>query len=144
MSFTGDLLDGIAQVLADGGAGTYRSNGSAYLPSETAIVFAAMPQTPDRVIALATYTVTDDASLSDSVVGLQVRCRGGANPHDVEAVAGSVFDLLHGRTAYQAGTVRIVQSLHQSGAPLGRDDSNRWERSENYYLTVHRPSAHRT
>jgi hypothetical protein len=144
VSFTGDLLNGLAQLLADGGAGTYRSDGTAYLPSETAIAFAAMPQTPDRAIVLATYTVTDDASLSDSAIGVQVRCRGGVDPHDVEAVAAAVFDLLHGATAYQAGAVRVVQSLHQSGAPLGRDDSNRWERSENYYLTVHRPSAHRT
>ena len=143
MSFTGDLLNGLAQVLADGGAGTYRPAG-AYAASETAIVFGAMPQTPDRAIVLATYTVTDDASLSDSVIGVQVRCRGGANPHDVDDVAGAVFDQLHGRTAYEAGTVHVVQSLHQSGAPLGRDENNRWERSENYYLTVHRPSAHRT
>jgi hypothetical protein len=144
VSFTGDLLDGLAQLLADGGAGTYRSDGTVYLSSETAIVLEAMPQTPDRAIVLSDYPVTDDASLSDSVIGVQVRCRGGADPHDVKAIAGSVFDQLHGRTAYQAGTVRVVQSLHQSGAPLGRDDSNRWERSENYYLTVHRPSAHRT
>ncbi|MFB9687705.1 minor capsid protein [Amycolatopsis plumensis] len=144
MSFTGDLLDGLAQLLAGGGVGTYRADGSAYAPGETGIFFAAMPQSPDRAIVLATYTVTDDASLSDSVIGLQVRCRGSADPHDVEDVAGAVFDLLHGRTAFQAGTVHIVQALHQSGAPLGRDDSNRWERSENYYLTVHRPSTYRT
>jgi len=143
VSFTGDLLNGLAQVLADGGAGTYRAAG-AYAAGETAIVFGAMPQTPDRAIVLTTYTVTDDASLSDSVIGLQVRCRGGADPHDVEDVAGTVFGLLHGRTALQAGTVHVVQALHQSGAPLGRDDSNRWERSENYYLTVHRPSTYRT
>lgn len=143
MSFTGDLLDGVAALLAGAGAGTYRPAG-AYQPGETAIVFAAMPQTPDRAIVLSTYDVADDASLSDSVIGLQVRCRGGADPHDVEAIAGAVFDQLHGRTAYQAGTVRVVQSLRQSGTPLGRDDNNRWEHSSNYYLTVHRPSPHRT
>jgi hypothetical protein len=144
MSFTGDLLNGVAAVLAGAGAGTYRADGSAYAAGETAIVFGAMPQTPDRAIVLSAYTVTDDASLSDSVIGLQVRCRGGSDPHDVEAIAGAVFDQLHGRTAYQAGTVRVVQSLRRSGTPLGRDDSNRWEHSDNYYLTVHRPSLHRT
>jgi hypothetical protein len=143
VSFTGDLLDGVAALLAGAGAGTFRPAG-AYQPGETAIVFAAMPQTPDRAIVLSTYDVADDASLSDSVIGLQVRCRGGSDPHDVEAIAGAVFDLLHGRTAYQAGAVRVVQSLRQSGTPLGRDDSNRWEHSGNYYLTVHRPSPHRT
>ena len=143
MSFTGDLLDGLAQLLADGGAGTYRATG-AYAAGETAIVFGGMPQTPDRAIVLATYAVADDVSLSDSVVGLQVRSRGTSDPHDVEAIAGMVFDLLHGRTAFQAGTVRIVQALRQSGTPLGQDDNRRWEHSDNYYLTVHRPSANRT
>lgn len=144
MSFTGDLLDGLAQLLATGGAGTYRADGTAYLPSETAIVLGGMPQTPDRVIVLSDYPVTDDPSLSDSVVGLQVRTRGGADPHDVKAVAGAVFDQLHGRTAFQAGVVRVVQALRQSGTPLGQDDNRRWEHSENYYLTVHRPSTYRT
>lgn len=144
MSFTGNLLNGMAQLLATGGAGTYRSDGTAYLPGETAIVLGAMPQTPDRAIVLSDYPVTDDPSLSDSVIGLQVRTRGGTDPHDVKAIAGAVFDLLHGATAYQAGTVHVVQSLRQGGGPLGRDDSNRWEHSENYYLTVHRPSTHRT
>lgn len=144
MSFTGNLLEGMAHRLADGGAGTYRADGTAYLTNETAIAFAAMPQTPDRAIVLSTYTVADDASLSDSVIGLQVRCRGGVDPHDVEEIDGAVFELLHGATAYPAGSVWVVQSLRQSGAPLGRDDSNRWEHSGNYYLTVHRPSPHRT
>lgn len=143
MSFTGDLLDGVAQLLEDAGVGAYRATG-AYTAEETGIFLAGMPQTPDRAIVLATYDVADDASLSDSVIGLQVRCRGGSDPHDVETIAGAVFDQLHGRTAYQAGAVRVVQSLRQFGVPLGRDESNRWEHSGNYYLTVHRPSPHRT
>ncbi|WP_086846826.1 minor capsid protein [Amycolatopsis kentuckyensis] len=144
MSFTGDLLDGLAAYLAAAGAGAYRGDGSAYLPGETAIVFAAMPQTPDRAIVLSDYPVTDDPSLSDSRIGVQVKCRGGTNPHDVKAISDAVFDVLHGKTAFNLGPVRVVQALRNSGVPLGRDDSNRWEHSDNYYLTVHRPSANRT
>lgn len=144
MSFTGDLLGGLAAYLDTAGAGTYRSDGSAYVASETAIVFAEMPQTPDRAIVLSDYPVTDDPSLSDSVVGMQIRCRGGSDPHDVKAIADAVFTVLHGKTAFDAGTVHVVQALRRSGVPLGRDDSNRWEHSDNYYLTVHRPSANRT
>lgn len=144
MSFTGDLLDGLAAFLAGAGAGTFRTDGSAYLAGETAIVFAAMPQAPTRAIVLSTYPVTDDPSLSDSVVGVQVRCRGGADPHDVESIADSVFTVLHGKTAFNLGPVRVVEALRNSGVPLGRDDSNRWEHSDNYYLTVHRPSTNRT
>lgn len=144
MSFSGDLLNGLAAFLAAAGAGTYRSDGSAYQSGETAIVFAAMPSTPDRAIVLSDYPVTDDPSLSDSVVGVQIRCRGGVDPHDVEAVADGVFDVLHGKFAFTLGPVRVVQALRNSAVPLGRDDSNRWENSNNYYLTVNRPSANRT
>src|SRR6185437_15571705 len=70
MSFSGDLLNGLAAFLAAAGAGTYRSDGTAYTSGETAIVFAAMPQTPDRAIVLSAYPVTDDPSLSDSVIGM--------------------------------------------------------------------------
>lgn len=144
MSFTADLRAGHAQLIAAAGIGTYRTDGSSYLPTETAIVFGGMPPDPDRVIVLGTYTVTDDPSLSDSVIGLQVRCRGLADPADVDTIADAVFDLLHGKQAYTAGTVRVVEAVRNSDAPLGRDDNNRWERADNYYLTVHRPSANRT
>jgi hypothetical protein len=144
VSFTGDLLDGLALFLDAAGAGTYRSDGSANLPGETAIVFAAMPSTPDRAIVLSDYPVTDDPSLSDSVIGVQVRCRGGANPHEVKAISDRVFDVLHGKFAFDLGPVHVVEALRNSGGSLGRDDSNRWEHSDNYYLTVNRPSANRT
>jgi hypothetical protein len=144
MSFSGDLLNGLAAFLAAAGAGTYRSDGTAYTSGETAIAFAAMPQTPDRAIVLTSYPVTDDPSLSDSVIGMQVRCRGGVDPHDVESISDAVFTVLHGKTAFDLGPVHVVQALRNSGVPLGRDDSNRWEHSDNYYLTVNRPSANRT
>lgn len=143
MSFSGDLLNGLAAFLAAAGAGTYRSSG-AYAAGETGIFFAAMPQSPDRAIVLTPYPVADDPSLSDSVVGVQIRCRGGFDPHDVEAVADGVFTVLHGKYAFDLGPVHVVEALRRSGVPLGRDDSNRWEHSDNYYLTVHRPSANRT
>jgi hypothetical protein len=87
MSFTADLFVGLAQRIADHGIGTYRADGSAYLATETAIVSSAMPQTPDRAIVLSDYPVTDDPALSDSVLGMQMRCRGRPNdPNDVKAI----------------------------------------------------------
>ncbi|MEV4053038.1 minor capsid protein [Amycolatopsis sp. NPDC049688] len=144
MSFTGDLLDGYAALIAAAGIGTVRSDGSAYQASETAITFGAMPSEPDRAITLTAYPVRDDPSLSDSVVGLQVRTRGGSDPHDVEGLADALFDLLHHPQAHTVGAIRVVQALRNSGGPLGRDENNRWERSDNYYVTVNRPTANRT
>lgn len=144
MSFTTDLLTGLAGHLDAHGIGTYRADGGAYLAGETAIVFAELPQTPDRAIALSDYPVTDDPSLSDSVIGVQIRCRGLADPNDVKTIADGVFDLLHGATAFNVGAVRVVEALRNSGVPLGQDENRRWETSENYYLTVHRASTNRT
>lgn len=143
MSFTGDLLEGLAQHIATAGIATYRPAG-AYVAGETAIAFAGMPPDPDRVIVVSAYAVTDDATLSDSVVGVQVRCRGLTDPRDVELLADAVFGLLHGAHSVQLGAVHVVQALRNSSAPLGQDDNNRWEHTDNYYLTVHRPSTNRT
>lgn len=143
MSFTGDLLNGLAQYLDDAGVGTYRPAG-AYAEGETAIVFAAMPPDPDRAIVLSDYPVTDDPSLSDSVIGIQIRTRGGVDPHDVTSISDALFDLLHGANAISFGPVHVVEIFRNSGIPMGRDENNRWEHSDNYYATVHRPSTNRT
>jgi hypothetical protein len=142
MSFTTDLLQGLAQYLAAAGIGTYRPTG-AYLPSETAIAFDAMPPDPDRAIVLSDYPVSDDPSLSDSVVGIQIRTRGLSDPLDVKSISDAVFALLHGANWVNFGTVRVVEILRNSGIPMGRDENLRWERSDNYYATVNRPSTNR-
>jgi hypothetical protein len=143
--YTVALLKGLAQLIADHGIGVYRTDGSAYQASETGLFFDAMPPNPDRAIVLADYPVTDDPSLSDSVLGVQMRSRGRPdNATDVKDIADGLFDLFHGRKDFMVNGVRVVYVLRNSGAVLGRDDNNRWERSDNYYFTLHRPSANRT
>ncbi len=145
MGFTDDLLAGVAQYLAGGGVGTWRADG-AYLPTDPEpIVITAVPSAPDRVIVLTPYTVSDDGSLSDSVQGLQVRLRGTVDPRVVQGLADRVFDRLHGSHGVTLpGGLRLVIAERRSGTPLGTDGTGRHERSENYHLTVWRPSPHRT
>ncbi len=144
MSFTTDLLTGLAQRLHDGGAGTYKATG-AYTEFEIGIVFAALPDKPDRVITLSAYAVSDDLTLSDSVTGVQVRCRASRDdPHGCDAIGDAVFDLLHGDWTLTAGGIRVVTAERVSSAPLGRDGNGRHERTDNYYLSVHRPSPNRS
>lgn len=143
MSYTADLLAGVATHLDTTGVATWRPNG-AYVDGDVPITIAGLPDTPDQAIALTYYTVTDDPSLSDSVAAVQVRCRGGADPRDVLGLDDGVFEQLHGLTDAQLGTVHIVECLRNSSTPLGRDSTGRWEHVSNYYLTLWRPSAHRT
>jgi len=145
VGFETNLLTGIAQLLATAGLGVWRDTG-VYTAAETGIVFDTVPQSPDRVITLTDYVVSDDPTLSDSVIGVQVRTRwGGQDPRPVKDLDGSIFDVLHGLEGVDlVGGVHIVSMFRRSGTSMGSDTNNRWMRSSNYYATVHRPSTNRT
>ena len=144
--FTTDLLTGIAVYLAAGGIGATWNASGTYGVLDTGIVLGNIPQAPDRIITLTGYGVSDSPSLSDSVLGAQIRCRwGGADPRPVDDLNDSIFSILHGKTAFTLSTgVVVVQALRQSTASLGQDEGRRWSMTANYYLTVHRPSTYRT
>ncbi len=143
--FETNLLTGVAQLLVGAGLGVWRDTG-VYAASETGITLDTIPQSPDQVITLSDYAVSDDPTLSDSVVGIQVRTRGaGQDPRPVKDLDGAIFNVLHGLGGVTlAGGVHVVSMVRRSGASLGQDANNRWMRSSNYYATVWRPSANRT
>jgi hypothetical protein len=145
--FESNLLTGLAVYIAAGGIEATWNTSGAYTALQTALVLGDFPQTPDRIIALTAYGVSDDPSLSDSVIGLQVRTRAeGQDKRKVDNLDAAVFGLLQNKTAWTLSTgVYVVQCLRNSGpASLGKDVSPRWQLSSNYYVTVHRPSANRT
>lgn len=109
----------------------------------TPIVLDITPESPDDVVTLRDYTVTDSPNLSDSVIGVQVDIRS-TDRAKVRAIMDALFNAFHGRQAGMLGTVRLVMAVRSSGTWLGQDSNNRLQRTENYYLTVHRPSPNRT
>jgi hypothetical protein len=139
------LLTGVAELLAAANLGTWRDTGI-YTAAETGIIFDTVPQSPDQVITLTDYAVSDDPTLSDSVIGVQVRTRwGGQDPRPVKDLDGSIFNALHGlESVTLTGGVHVVSMVRRSGVSLGIDANNRWMRSSNYYATVWRPSANRS
>jgi len=140
-----DLLTGVAVLLQNAGIGTWNTTG-VYSGGQTGIVLGNVPQNPDRIITLTAYQVSDAPALSDSVLGIQVRCRwGGQDKRNVDDLADDIFKLLHGKTALSLSTgVTIVQCLRQSAASLGQDSNNRWSVVQNFYADVHYPSTNRT
>lgn len=147
MGFDSDFIKGWGRYLNAATPAEFAySEAAAYAPTVTAITLGALPQNPDRAVALATYPVTDDPSLSDSIIGLQVLTRApGPDPTAVADIRDAFFDVLHGLTDIDLPTgIHVVQCLHQSGGLLGRDEQQRWTRSDNYYVTVWRPSPNRT
>lgn len=105
------------------------------------IIIDQWPESIDCV-TLADYTVSDDPSLSDSVVGVQVTIKAQSRAV-VKAIAADVFNRYQGRIGGMLGDVRLVSSRRSSGTSIGVDSDKRQGRVENLYLTVHRPSAHR-
>ena len=146
--FQTNLLTGIAAALQTAGLGTWSAAG-VYKASETGIVLRTMPQGPDRIICLSTYGVGDDPSLSDSIIGLQIRTRWeGAIPTPVDDLDDAIFTFLHGKETWTVGSgaaaVRIGLCLRNSGpVSLGQDTNLRWSLASNYYLDLWRPSTNR-
>lgn len=137
------LTIGFAQLIAGAGLGSWNPTGT-YPLAATAIYVFAQPETPDRQIVLAPFTLSDQPDGGMSLDGLQVRTRAGTNPFDVMDLDDELFRLLHARTNYVLTTgVTIVQSLRRSSASLGQDSSRRWSWTSNYYLDVWHPTQHR-
>jgi hypothetical protein len=142
MAFTSDLLSGLAVLLEDAGIGEWHPDGALYAADEVAITLRALPDKPDRALALAAYPLSDHPSENDSKLGVQVRTRGaGQDPRGADDLGDAVFEVLHGLTETVLGGVYVIQALRQSSAPLGRDESGRFEATSNFHLDVARPTA---
>ncbi|MFI9066290.1 minor capsid protein [Streptomyces sp. NPDC053429] len=137
MTYTVDLLDGLARLLHSAGVGIYRPDG-VYAAGETAITIAALPPVPDRVICLAAYPVTDSPVLTDTTTGIQARTRAGVDPREVDALDDQVHEVLHGSGPHRFGGVPVQLVFRVSAAPIGADSAGRWERTANYYARAHR------
>jgi hypothetical protein len=145
--FESNLLTGLAVYLAAGSIEATWNTGGSYTALQTGLVLGNIPQAPDRIITLTVYDSDDDPSLSDSVLRVQVRCRGeGQDKRTVDDLDAAIFNLIDAKTAWTLSTgVYVVQCQRISGpSPLGQDGNNRWSVSSNYAVTVHRPSTHRT
>jgi hypothetical protein len=96
-------------------------------------------------MTLTPYPVSDDPTLADSVVGLQVMTRkAGADPRPTNDLADDAFDQLHGLHDVDLSTgIHVVSCVRRSGVMLGQDDLRRWLRSDNYYVTAYRPAPNR-
>jgi hypothetical protein len=142
MGYTNDLLDGLAQTVAAAGIATYRSDGTAYLTTETALSFKNMPDQPDKAIVLTGYGTQDSPNQALGQERVQFWFRGpAADARVVDDLADSVFLLLQGATHLQFGTCHVIQILRISTIPGGQDESRRWERTDNYAIDVNPPAT---
>ena len=143
MGYTTDLLTGLAQMLDAEGIGVWQPDGL-YAADQVAIVLSVVPQSPDAVIVLSSYSVTDDPIQADSITGVQIRTRSaGQDPRPTDDLADSIFDLLHGAAGLVLGGIKAQLVYRSSWTPLGEDQNRRHERSDNYYFETYRPAPRR-
>jgi hypothetical protein len=148
MSWTEDLLVGLAEYLAAQGVGQWQATGAYITDTPPPIALRTLPEKFDQAYAIGAYTEveTEDAGLSDVTVGVQIRSRG-TDPDEVEGVADAVWEVLHGARMVVLGTgpSAVYTSLiyRRSTALLGTDRQGRYERACNYYVLASRPSVYR-
>jgi hypothetical protein len=149
VSWTENLLTGLAEHMDAAGVGQWQPTGAYTAASPPPIMLRTLPEGFDRAYAIGSFAEveTEDAGLADVTVGVQIRSRGGADPDDVEEVADAVWDLLHGArmAVLGSGLTAVYTSLiyRRSTALLGTDRQGRYERACNYYVLAARPNAHR-
>lgn len=141
MGRTADLTVGLAEFLASAGIGTWSPSG-VFSSGQTAITTKAVPPSPDRVVALTPYTVTDEVR-GHRVQGMQVRTRGmPGQPLDVDDLDDAVYAELHAREGLVLGGVKVHLAYRASAGTLGADGDHRTENTANYYLLIDAPTAH--
>lgn len=142
-SWTSEVCAALGEHLAAAGVGTWRPDG-VYTAAETGIFVQAMPASPDRAVVVSPYPVAGTAHLSDVTLGLQVRCRGGKDPRDVQSLADEVYDALHGARGLVLGPARVALLWRQSHLSVGVDGNGRWATSSNFYAQTAHHSQHVT
>jgi hypothetical protein len=150
MSWTSDLLIGLAERLAAQGVGAWNPAG-VYAAGQAGIYIAVMPpgneadSGRDRAIVLTDYDPNGGNSSGDVAPRVQVRCRGLRNdPFSAIDLAAAVRDAIDGLAHVTFGSVEVSGVNHISGVPMGIDGNHRHERSDNYDIQARRVTALRT
>lgn len=135
------FADEIAEHARDGLV--HDPTGAAYPASAYGIYLDTWPLIAGPSLTLAAYDVDNAFALADSTIGVQVTIRD-KDRRRIGRVSDDVFARFQGRHGGMLGPIDLVSARRASATNLGQDANGRLGRSENYYLTVHRPTPHRT
>jgi hypothetical protein len=119
-----ELTDALADIIA------------ALFTPDVAVRSKALDDQPDYGVAISLSLYTDNAATGLRRYGVQFRTRGGQDARDVDDMAEAIHQALHGSSRIPAGNSVIAHCWRVSTVSLGRDDSRRWQRSDNYLIDV--------
>jgi hypothetical protein len=143
VTWTTTFMDGLAQHLENRDVGIFHSSGVAYTTNQTAIVFNAVPASPDRVIVLTPYAAADDPTQAETTLSVQVRVRGTKDPRTAYALDDAVFEAWQNLPRSLVGGAMVAGIYRTSSAYMGMDSNGRHEHVSNYDIRAHRPTLHR-
>lgn len=128
----------VASRLAEQGVATFRPTG-VYSASETGITIKAVPQMPDRIVAISVYNIDENSDPTDprQTYAVQLRFRAGKIPTEVDDIADAAYQALS-VDHQEWGTVRVQRSYRTVMAPLGMDANGRQERTDSYRIVTQR------
>jgi hypothetical protein len=144
MTDTTALLTGLAQLAATTADFAWHPDGSPYSPGQCGIYIGRLQQTARQGLALQTYEPGgDETTGADSLVGVQVRLRGGPDSRQTLDRADALYALLHGRWGAVLGGVQTRSIRLYNSTPLGWEN-DQYEHVANYYVQLQRTSPTRT
>lgn len=131
-----DVRRAVAEYLADSNVAVW-SPSAPYLDTDRAVFLRSMQSAPDVAVAVEVYGVVDEVVLPNVEVRVQLLFRGPGDSAD--DFADDVFQVLHDRHHFQAGDLRVQRARRLYATPIGVDDNQREQRTDNYGLTFMRP-----
>lgn len=133
------ISDNVCQMIANAGIGEI-SPTATYTPGAAAIVPLNVPAFPDRAVVVNVVPLSDNVTLPEGRVMVQVRVRGAQNaPFDASDMSSAIRDVLHGQSNLDWGAVKVIQMNRQLSVPNGQDASKRQEQINQFYLDVSFP-----
>lgn len=142
-TFTAQLVTGFAELLATDPAFTWNVDG-AYDPADTGIGVMNFPLMCPRAVAIGPYPLSANATLSQSMIGIQFKSRGTKDPFDVWLMDDAIQRAFLGRFPMVLPTgIRIASLVWSSGSSLGQQADDIWLWVSNFAANVNRPGPYR-
>lgn len=127
-----DMLRGLAAALAASLVGDWTPSGVS--AAEWPIALISTPPNAPKSITLTSYANTRQPSLVNVTTAVNVRVRGDKTPATCADKAAEIYGALQGLRGVLPNGARITQVFFASETQIGPDQSDRYERSVNYYV----------